>query len=221
MFHLPAKDICYAHLRGAILSGALRGGDRILTEAVAAELGLSRMPVREALRQLDAEGLVVIRPNRGAIVASPSVDELSELLEMRAVLEGLAARHAAGRLGAADIDELDALVAGMRRASADPNRWVVQHERFHDALLDLSGRPRLAAEVRRLRARLLPYIQAYARSQPEPETLGHEHEVIVDALRDRDAARAERQVAAHAVANARSILALLAERAPARTVAVG
>lgn len=204
-----AQDICYDHLKAEIAAGRLPPGTRLVTEALAAQLGLSRMPVREALRQLDAEGLVTLRPNRGAIVATLSAEALWELLEMRAALEGLAARHAARLATPADIEDLDALIAAMRRAAGDPARWMQRHEEFHDRLCLLSARPRLAAENRRLRLAAQLRTRLYVETHAEPETLGHEHELIVDALRDRDACRAEKLAASHVTANAAAILASL------------
>ena len=219
MLQRSAQDICYAYLRDEIASGRMAAGARIVTEAVALQLGLSRQPVREALRQLDAERLVTIRPNRGAVVATRSAEAIAELLEMRGVLEGLAARHAARRVSEADIEDLDTLVGAMRHAAGDTPRWLERHEAFHDRVCTLAGRSLLAEEARRLRLAVRPYMGRYADQHGDPETLGHEHDVIVDALRDRDARRAERLVIAHVAANAAGILALLngAEaQAPAR-----
>lgn len=201
-----AKAICLAYLESAILSGRLQPGERILSKVVAAELGLSRMPVREALQALEATGLVTLRPNRGAVVSELAAEHVAELLEMREVLEGLAARLAAQRVTPTDIEDLDALIAAMKRAAADPARWVDRHEAFHDRLASLSGRPRLAAELRRIRRVLQPCISRYANRHPEPETIGHEHEVILDALRDGDSRRAEALAAAHVAANAAALL---------------
>jgi DNA-binding GntR family transcriptional regulator len=212
-----AQDLCLAHLRDAILSGRLPPGTRIRPEAVAAELGVSRMPVREALHQLDAEGLVTLRPNRGAVVTRLGPEDLAEIFEMRALLEGLCARHAARRATPAEIEELDLEAQAMRRLAAEPEHWLDRHEAFHDRLCALSARPRAAAEARRLRLLMRPLLRAHAGSVRDPETLGHEHEVIVDALRDRDARRAERLAVAHVNANAETVLAGLrrAPRAPA------
>jgi biotin operon repressor len=90
-----AQQQAYVFLLEQIQSGRLAGGQRIRLEDVAAELGISRMPIRKAIRQLDTEGLLTIRPNRGAVVTMFSPDHLTELFEMRAVLEGLCARSAA------------------------------------------------------------------------------------------------------------------------------
>jgi DNA-binding GntR family transcriptional regulator len=208
-----AQALCLAHLRDEILSGRLAPGERIRPEVVATRLGLSRMPVREALHQLDAEGLVTLRANRGAIVTRLDAAELAEIFEMRALLEGLCARHAARSVTATDIEDLEADCQAMRRAIADSARWVERHEGFHDRLCALADRPRAAAEARRLRLILRPLLHGVAAAERDPEALGHEHEVIVDALRDRDARRAERLVVAHVNANA---AALLGQAAPSR-----
>jgi DNA-binding GntR family transcriptional regulator len=204
-----ANEICFAYLEAAILSGRLRPGERILSEAAATELGLSRTPVRDALRSLEAAGLVTLRPNRGAVVTELGVERVAELLEMREVLEGLAARLAACRATQSGLDDMDLLVTGMKRATVDPQLWVQRHEAFHDRLAELSGRPRLAAELRRIRRLLQPAITRYAERHLEPETTGHEHELILDALRDGDSRRAESLAAAHVAANAAALLGRL------------
>lgn len=214
-----AQDLCTQFLRSEIMAGRLSPGERIHPEAVAAHLGLSRMPVREALRHLDAEGLITLRPNRGAVVTRLDLDALAEIFEMRAALEGLCARHAASRASAADVEELDALVQSMRRLLAEPARWVERHEQFHDRLCNLGGRPRIAGEARRLRLLLRPTLGAFATQASDPEALGHEHDVIVDALRGRDAARAEQLTTAHVMANAAFVLGLSSAATRRRAVA--
>ncbi len=211
-----AQDLCLLHLREAILPGRLAPGSRIRPEAVAAHLGLSRMPLREALHQLDAEGLITLRPNRGAVVTQRGTEEWAEIYEMRALLEGLCVRHAARRATAADIAGLDADCLAMRHITADSARWMERHEAFHDRLCQLGARPRAAAEARRLRLLARPLLHGVAAIERDPEALGHEHEVIVDALRDRDGRRAERLVVDHVNANAAVVLAGLS---PVRVLA--
>ncbi|MBU8544160.1 MULTISPECIES: GntR family transcriptional regulator [Roseomonadaceae] len=204
-----AQELCLGYLREEILSGRLPPGSRIRPEQVATHLGLSRMPVREALHQLDAEGLVTLRPNRGALVTELNRRDLMEIFEMRALLEGLCARHAARLATPADIEELDAEAQAMRRVARDPARWVERHEAFHDRLCLLGDRPRAAAEARRLRLLVRPLLRGFAAVERDPETLGHEHEVIVDALRDGDARRAEKLAVLHVNANAHALLGLI------------
>jgi DNA-binding GntR family transcriptional regulator len=208
-----AQQLAYDHLHAEIVSGRLRGGLRIKPEPIASQLGVSRMPVREAIRQLDAEGFVTIRPNRGAVVTQRTPDDALELFEMRAVLEGLAVRLGARNAQPDDLAELDHLITVMHRAAGDPARWAERHDQFHDRLCDLSNRPRLISDVRRLRLAVKPYVRMYAATHDNPEIPGHEHELILDAVRDRDARRAERLTIAHIMTNAEEIAAYLAEPA--------
>ncbi len=98
MIHKTAQEEAYFYLRESILSGSLPGGTRLDISQIATHLGMSRMPVREALRQIASEGLVVIRPNRGVVVTQLTPEDVLEIFEMRAVLEGLAAHLARPRL---------------------------------------------------------------------------------------------------------------------------
>jgi len=210
-----AQDLAYTYLVEEITSGRLAAGARIKPETIAEALGVSRMPVREALRQLEAEGFVTIYLNRGAVVTELAAAEVMEIFEMRSVLEGLAMRLAAAAATEDDVEELDAMAASMRRVVSDPVRWLERHEALHDRMVQLSGRPRLASEIRRLRLATLPQLRLYARSAGDPETLGHEHDVIIDALRQRDAALAERLAIAHVLANAEAVAGLLDGKGPA------
>lgn len=201
-----AQHLAYIHLQDQIVSGALPGGSRLKPEALAQTLGISRMPVREAIRQLNAEGYVTIRPNRGAIVTSRTPEEILELFEMRAVLEALAARIAADAGVAPEaIDDLELFLARLRRLRHDHVAWVERHDEFHDLLCALSGRQRLCMEIRRLRLAVRPYLRLYLRTHAEPEIAGHEHERILDAIRSRNGKRAETVMRAHVMANAHGI----------------
>jgi DNA-binding GntR family transcriptional regulator len=134
-----------ASLRARILAGALADGAPLRQDSIAAELGVSRIPVREALAQLEAEGLVRLEPHRGAFVAGLSADDVAELFELRAAVEPLLLRRAVPRLGPQDhaaaataLAELDeALAAG------DADLWGELNWRFHAALYRPAGRPRM------------------------------------------------------------------------------
>lgn len=186
-----AQHQAYLFLRDQIQAGRLSGGSRIKPEDIAAELGISRMPVREAIRQLDTEGLLTIRPNRGAIVTVFSADRLSELFEMRAVLEGLCARRATVNFDEDAADELTLLLNRLNRASGDIDLWIVRHEAFHDFICERADRPHVLAEVRKLRAAVEPYLRL---SQTHPVTMGdsgRQHKELIDVLCTRDPDRAE------------------------------
>lgn len=217
---LSSQQQAYTYLQDLIVSGALPGGARLKPEFIAAELGISRMPVREAIRQLDAEGYVTIRLNRGAIVTARGREELIELFEVRAALEGLALRLAAEHVDAETLSDLEIELQRLRGVAADSANWLARHDDFHDRLCAASGRHQLQAECRRYRLAVRPYVKLYLRSGRRFEQPGFEHEILIDALRARDAARAERVAREHILANAQAIAACLPERSlPAVSVA--
>ena len=193
------------YLQDRIVSGALTGGARLIPEAIAAELGISRMPVREAIRQLDAEGYVTIRPNRGAVVTSRTRQEVAELFEIRAALEGTALRLGAGRVSADMLADLDIELKRLRSVGTDHASWLERHDAFHDRLCRTSGRLQLEAECRRYRLAVQPYVRLYLKSGQTFEQPGFEHEHLIDALRSGDGELAERMARSHIMANADAI----------------
>jgi DNA-binding GntR family transcriptional regulator len=132
-------------LRRRILAGTFPAGMQLRQDALAAELGISRIPIREALVQLEAEGLVTILPHRGAVVAALSPDEIAELFELRAQIEPILLRHSAPRLTAADYRDLHAILdeysAELRAQHVA--RWGELNTRFHMLLYRHAGRPRM------------------------------------------------------------------------------
>jgi len=195
--YATAQQQAYDFVREAILSGTYPGGSRIDIPQVARSLGMSRMPVREALRQLEAEGLVTIRPNRGAVVTVLTPDDVVELFSMRAVLEGLAARLAVPRLDAEALEELEHLLARMDRSAGNLPAWLRNHNAFHDSIARRSGRARLAAQVELLRRAVEPYLRVHAGTYESEEILGAEHRLLLDVLRARDPRQAEAAAREH------------------------
>jgi len=202
----------YWHIRNKILSGEFVGGARVNPSEVGEELGISRMPVREALRQLDAEGLVTIRPNRGAVVTSLTSAEVSELFEMRAVLEALAARLALPQLTGESLIELDTLRQRMDRARGDVKLWIQRHNEFHDFIVVASNRPRLAADIRRMRDALQPHLLLYIDVYKSTEMAGYEHETMIDAIRSRNVQLLELCVRDHVMSAGDGVIAFIAQR---------
>ena len=100
----PLRDVVFENLREAILEGELKPGQRLMEVQLAEQLGVSRTPVREAIRKLELEGLVIMLPRKGAYVANMSLKDIIDVLEIRASLEGLAASLAAQRMSSDDID---------------------------------------------------------------------------------------------------------------------
>jgi DNA-binding GntR family transcriptional regulator len=202
---LSPVDQAYQHIMEGILSGELEPGMRIPTESVADALGISRMPVRDALRRLEGDGVVTIPANRGASVAAYSPEEVIELTEMRAVLEGLAARIALQRVSEDALEELIHLKHRMEKSAGELTRWMAIHDDFHNYLTCLSGRPLLSAQTARIRLMLRPYSRRYYADSRETEITGLEHQRIIDAMAQGDPDHIDQTVRAHALVNVRKL----------------
>ena len=202
----------YWHLRNQILQGELVGGDRINPAVVGDQLGTSRMPVREALRQLDAEGLVTIRPNRGAIVTTLTAAEVCELFEIRAALEALAARCALPHLTDENFFDLDSIRQRMDRARGQAKLWVERHNEFHDFIVNLSQRPRLNADIKRIRNAIQPHLLLYIDVYKSTEIPGYEHTIVLDAIRSKNAQLLELCIRDHVMSAANGVMAFLEQR---------
>ena len=188
---VTTQQHAYWYLRERILNGHYLGSEQVNPAKVADELGISRMPVREAIRQLDTEGLVTLRPNRGAIVTILTPADIQELFEMRAVLEALAIRLAMPNLVGEAIDDLVHLRDRMERVRGETKPWLERHHAFHNQICRLSGRPRLTAEIGRLRAAVQPHLQVHISVHHATEMEGYEHDTLIDAIRSRNPSVAE------------------------------
>ena len=200
---VTAEEEAYRHLHSALRFGRYRAGDRLIPEDIAAEIGMSRMPVREAFRRLAADGLVVIRPNRGCIVAGLTLDEIYETFEIRSVLEGLAVRLAMPRTDADVIAELERLLDRMERAGmSGSGDWVARHYEFHAAICGLSRRPKLIRQIAALHVTIEPYLRIWFDYVEKPLSAREEHSSLIDALRTGDAAFAEQAMQKHILGTA-------------------
>lgn len=144
-------------LRDAILDGRLAPGRHLAQVELAEELGVSRIPLRDALRRLAAEGLVVIEGRRGAHVASLSPDDVAEIYELRSLLEAEYIRRAIERLDDSAVKKLIELAHEMDRLAADPPRGKQARTEFYAELYGHADRPRARAEILRLRSMVEPY----------------------------------------------------------------
>jgi DNA-binding GntR family transcriptional regulator len=210
--HLTIQQAVADAVRTRVISGQLPAGTRIDQDALAAEFSVSRMPVREALRQLGAEGFVTIVPHRGAIVTALSPAEVEEIYEIRAALEGVAARHASQTLTADDLERLRKVLAAMRNEK-QIDTWVALNAEFHNAINQASMRPRLLELIQRFREQSQPYIRLYVQRLHKSAQARKEHRAILEALADRDADRAEAAVRAHLVGTGRAVAAFARDEA--------
>ncbi|CAI8717174.1 GntR family transcriptional regulator [Pseudomonas sp. IT-P12] len=194
---LTAEEEAYNFLLEAICCGRYRKGDRLIAEDIAGEIGMSRMPVREAFRRLDAQGLVTLRPNRGAIVSGLDIDELHEVFEMRSALEGLAVRVAVAHIGERQLAALERLLDEMDDYRDESAEWVSRHRKFHEYLCSLSGRPRLLKQISALYSLIEAPMRLWLQHVDKPLSARQEHAVILDAIRAGNAEQAEAVVREH------------------------
>jgi DNA-binding GntR family transcriptional regulator len=176
-------------LRGAILSGELLAGHTIRQEELAAQLGISRIPLREALRQLEAEGFVTSSPHRGVVVASLSLEELREICEIRATLECHVLTLAVPKHDERSLALVDQALEATAAPDADV-RWTELNSDFHRALYAPAVRPMIMAEIERYHAHTERYLRVHAALFEHHRVADAEHRLIVEAVRARDAARA-------------------------------
>lgn len=194
-------------IREAIVDGRLEPGQRLKEEQLARELGISRTPVREALVMLQSEGLVDASPNRGSTVRTYTRGDLEEMYELRAMLEGHAARRAAGRITAAQLDTLRASCERFR-ALLGPNdvrALVSENGTFHQTILEAAGSERLTSMLREVVALPLVY-RSYVWYSPAQAAASYDyHRRLVEDFERGDAAAAEATMRRHVV-DARDVL---------------
>jgi DNA-binding GntR family transcriptional regulator len=192
-------DHVYTALRERILSGDLPRATKLRQATLADELGVSRTPLREALRRLSAEGLVEFEPNRGATVSELDFGDMRHAWAARVALEPGAARLAAERGDPDGIASMRDAIAAQRRAAGDKGESFAANRAFHLALAAASGNPHLTrfAEMLWVPRIGVPIYQAQAAEPAGPSAWANEHEHIVDAIDAGDADAAERLTRLH------------------------
>ena len=193
-FPRTAGQTAAQQIRQQILSGALAPGATLNQNDLATAMGMSRIPVRDALRSLAAEGLVEMRAHATASVSPLSLDDLAELYELRLSLEPDLCARALPRLTSEDLDEAEAVLEALEQApSADD--WLVLNDRFHEVLYRGSGRPRTIEIIGLARQATARYTRVYHRF--DQHTVEVEHRLILEAAKAGHARRLASLVAAH------------------------
>ena len=206
----PDKDL-HEQILDAIDEGVYPPGARLLETELADTFGVSRTPVREALRRLESQGVVTHEARKGAVVASLDYNQLGELYTVREVMEGLAARLAARHASAAEVQLLRDMIA-RDRTETDPGKLAQANKRFHRQLHLASHNRVLSRTLDPVRRSLALLSGTTFTASERPKQSNDEHEVIVDAIEARDEAAAEAAAKAH-IASAYALrLRLEAER---------
>lgn len=188
---LTAQDMVLEAVRAAVLTGILEPGARLRQEELADLFGTSRIPVREALRALEYEGLVRSEPHRGFTVTALDADDIDEVYELRILLEGQAVRLALPMMTDEDLADLEELFQRMQ-AAPTPDEQLAARERFYTRLYSITGRPRLVGLIARLRQEV-----ARALRWATIQHSGAIHESFYEAIKTGDAERAVAQLSGH------------------------
>ncbi len=202
------QKIAYDVIRDAILSGRYAAGKRLVADEVAKELGVSRMPVREALHRLEGAGLISLTPHKGAVVSELSEAEIVEIYHIRAVLDGLAARLAAAHLTSADLARLHDLLDQMERAAKaeELKTLLTVNRKFHTVIWTAARAPRLQELLENLYDASQRFRNISVLLPGRLDRITQEHRLIARALGRGDAAAAERHAIEHHEGTARRLL---------------
>lgn len=184
-----AQEFVLAELRKAILTGQMPPGSPVRQDALAERLGVSRVPLREALRTLEGEGQVIYRPHRGYQVADLSLDDLLEVYRIRELLETEATLRAVPLMSDDDLERLEQAEADIMRAAADDDivAMAAANRVFHFTVLEASGMPRLTRLVRVMWDATDAYRALYYSSSDNRARVHTEHQAIIAAIRAKDA----------------------------------
>ena len=197
--HRPLREIVYEQLKRQILTGRITPGTRMMEVELADEMGVSRTPVREAIRKLEKEGLVTIEPRRGAYASDISVKDMVDTLEVREDLEGLAAALAAERMTEEQIDELVKITEGYSEAilNSDTEKIIQYDEKFHKHIVSCSGNKTLIQLSEIVQELALRFRYIYYDDFSRYENMPVEHRQIIAAITSGDADTARMSADSH------------------------
>lgn len=195
----PLRDVVFENLRTAILEGNLKAGKRLMEVQLAEQLGVSRTPIREAIRKLELEGLVVMLPRKGAYVANMSFKDLIDVLEIRASLEGLAASLASERLRDEDIVELERVAKEFEKSvrETDIDEVLKKDVEFHEKIFLMANNKKLYHLITSLWEQVHRFRVTYVSNYDASLSLVDEHNRILEAIKSGDSELAKKYATEH------------------------
>lgn len=211
--YLPLREVVFHSLREAILTGKLQPGERLMEIQLAEQLGVSRTPVREAIRKLELEGLAVMIPRKGAEVAKITEKQLRDVLEVRKALEELAVQLACRRISPKDVEELE-------QAHKEVQEMAVKKElmelvradvRFHDIIYHAADNERLLQILYHLRQQIYRYRLEYLKNTDNHTLIIQEHEDILRALSSQNIESAMDAISRHISNQENGVMQLIAD----------
>ncbi len=198
--YLPLRDVVFQTLRGAILRGDLQPGERLMELQLASKLGVSRTPIREAIRMLEQEGLAITIPRKGAEVARMTEKDVDDVLQIRCALEELAVTLACKNISQDEMDKLRAAADRFREiteTSTDIPAIAETDESFHDVIYNASENPKLLNMLNNLREQMYRYRVEYLKDPSVYPRLIDEHECLYEAIKAKDETEASAIIRKH------------------------
>lgn len=212
--YLPLRDVVFNTLRQSILTGELKPGERLMEIHLADKLGVSRTPIREAIRMLELEGLVTMIPRRGAEVAQITEKNLREVLEVRGALDALAVELACERITPEELEQLKKACEHFEAETkkGDANRVAQADVALHDIILAASRNEKLVQMIGNFSQQMYRYRLEYVKEEAHYETLIREHRIIYEAIRDRDKERGAKAIRLHIENQEKAVIRMITER---------
>ena len=197
--HRPLREIVYEELKMQILTGRIEPGTRMMEIELAEEMGVSRTPIREAIRKLEKEGLVTIEPRKGAYASDVSTEDMVEILEVRQIMEGLAAELAASRVQEVQLDQLREAEERYNAAvaSGDTEQMIKYDSQFHKMIVEASNNKTLMQLIEPLQEMALRFRYLYYHDLNRAMNMPHEHDEIIDAIAIGDQEQAKLAASMH------------------------
>ncbi len=213
--YLPLRDVVFKTLREAILRGDLKPGERLMELQLASKLGVSRTPIREAIRMLEQEGLAVTIPRKGAEVAQMTLKDMEDVLEIREALDELAVQIACTKITKeqlAQLEEIKEEFEQLSTAGDDVKKIAEADVLFHDVIYEATCNPKLVSILSNLREQVYRYRVEYLKDSRNYPILIREHEEILEGLRARNVEMATGAMHEHVANQAVAVKAIIQQQ---------
>ena len=212
--YLPLRDVVFNTLREAILKGDLKPGERLMELQLASKLGVSRTPIREAIRMLEQEGLAVTTPRKGAEVAKMTLKDMEDVLDIRDALDELAVRIACQKISDEQLKQLEDMKELFEKSTQTGNvKKIAEADvTFHDVIYEATGNPKLVTLLNNLREQVYRYRVEYIKDPKNYPTLIAEHEAILESLKNRDVKNAVEAMHVHVANQAEAVKTVIQEQ---------
>lgn len=212
--YLPLRDVVFQTLREAILKGDLRPGERLMELQLASKLGVSRTPIREAIRMLEQEGLAVTIPRKGAEVARMTEKNMEDVLQIREALDELAVQVACDKMTDQQLENLTLAMKNFENAiqAGDLKKAAAYDVEFHDIIYESTDNPKLVTLLNNLREQIYRYRVEYLKEKDNYPMLIKEHETIVTALKEKNKERVSDAMRCHIRNQAEAVKNIIREQ---------